>query len=881
MSKGTERGFGMKGPSQGRSSYDLARFATVLRIAVPVLLISTLLFGTHVLPLPKALAMPGDLLLCSVSSTGLSGNGPSTSPAISSDGRYVAFASAATNLVPGDTNYSEDVFRKDLLTGEVALCSTSTQGIIGNGDSDEPCISGDGRFVGFRSQASNLVTNDTDSIADIFRKDLATGETTICSAQPDGTAIGGEQPGLSLDGQHAVFVTAGPLFSGESTGQIALKDLLSGKLALSSNATGSPAYSPILPSVNFDGSKIAFMNSLPRSGNDLYLWNVTANVMDDLTIAVSVGSAMDARLSADGRYLAFTAFRLVPNPGLPDAIDPGPFRMDLQSKEIVPCLADAYGNDTGGFADSIVISSEGRFVAFTGDPVIFSGGFATVFRRDMLTGETLIASVTGSGELANASCARPAISGDGRFIAFDSSATNLGSSALSLDNVYRKELPAAENAPLPSVPVGFGQIGYFAEGYTGSGFQEYLCMTNPAASLANTQVVYTLPDGTWFEQVLTVPPTSRVTIDVNQAIGSGKEVSVRIASDQAIVLERPMYFSYNGRTGGHVVTASPGISTAWYFAEGYTGPGFDQYVCVFNPSDEVASLDFHFQVQGVGLHDITGLAVGAHSRATFRVNSLLGEGNENSLELQSSVPVVAERSMYFDYNGWTGGSCVMGAASLANQYYFAEGTTRTGFAEYLTLQNPSETSITVDAEYQFYGSFQPYLKSYTLPATSRQTYYVPFQTFPDQDVSVKLTSASPFLAERPMYFDYTGYGANWTGGHCVIGASAPASEWFFAEGCTLPGFHEYLCLQNPGDTDATVEITYLTQEVGALPVQTAVVPAHSRITSLVNIAAGEGYQLSCRVRVVSGPAIVAERPMYFDFGGWDGGHDALGVAPTP
>ncbi len=144
----------------------------------------------------------------------------------------------------------------------------------------------------------------------------------------------------------------------------------------------------------------------------------------------------------------------------------------------------------------------------------------------------------------------------------------------------------------------------------------------------------------------------------------------------------------------------------------------------------------------------------------------------------------------------------MGAPWLAGEYFFAEGYTGAGFDEYLTIQNPDAAAITVDAVYQLGpGQGGPVGRSYTVPAESRRTVYVngPEGVGAGVDASVRLTCAQDFLAERPMYFNYTGYGApGWTGGHCVIGASSAAGNWFFAEGYTGSGFDEFLCIQNPG-----------------------------------------------------------------------------------
>ena len=428
---------------------------------------------------------------------------------------------------------------------------------------------------------------------------------------------------------------------------------------------------------------------------------------------------------------------------------------------------------------------------------------------------------------------------------------------------------------------------YFAEGYTGPGFQEYLCLGNPGGTQATAAITYLYKDGTTRQGEVAIPPNSRATVNVNGEAGADKEVSLMVTSQQSIVAERPMYFNYQGKwTGGHDAVGATTPSYICYFAEGYTGSGFEEWVCVLNPGDSPANLTFYFQTQEEGLKTVDGLSVPPHSRGSFRANDLLGgKSYQTSLTLTSDTPIVAERPTYFDYTGtggwhWEGGHCVMGATTLWRQYYFAEGTTRAGFEEWLTIQNPGPTEISVNAVYQLGpGQGDPVPATYTVPPSSRRTVYVPGEVGSDKDVSIYLSSPSPFLAERPTYFNYSYRDLSAQGGHCVIGASGPASEWFLAEGYTGSGFNQWLCLQNPGDSDATVEVTYYTQEKGALEPKQVSVPAHSRNTLMVNEHAGSGYQLSTRVKVISGPPIVVERPMYFIYSGWDGGHDVVGYTP--
>jgi hypothetical protein len=441
-------------------------------------------------------------------------------------------------------------------------------------------------------------------------------------------------------------------------------------------------------------------------------------------------------------------------------------------------------------------------------------------------------------------------------------------------------------------PRAVGSKSYFAEGYTGPGFQEYLCIGNPNTSEETVTATYLFPDGSTQAAAYDVPARSRATVNVNSAVGPDHEVSVQLHSSASnLVVERSMYFDYTrdgsvSWTGGHDVLGSAAPAGNWYFAEGCTRAGFDQYVCVLNPGNTAAELTFRFQTAQVEGDIVkTGYSVPAHSRGTFWVNDILGPDYDNSLRLESNQPVVAERPMYFDYAGvssrnWTGGHCVIGATALSKQYYFAEGTTgATGagvggqFDEWLTLQNPGSSPITIDAAYELGdGQGGNVNRTYTVAPGKRYTVLVANEVGANRDTSVKLTSSSEFLAERPMYFNYHGV---WTGGHCVIGATATGARWFFAEGYTGPNFQEWLCLQNPGTRDASVQITYFTLDYGVKGPYTVVVKAGTRKTVYVNEQAGSNLQLSAQV--VSDQPVVAERPMYFNYNGvWTGGHDVVG-----
>ena len=258
-------------------------------------------------------------------SSGAQGNGASHYPSISADGRYVAFISSASNLVPGDGNGSWDVFVRDRISNLTERVSVDTTGVEGNGDCFQPDLTADGRFVCFGSVASNLVSGDTNGASDAFLRDRLAGSTEIVSI-PAGGGQGDNHSAtcsVSTDGRFIAFVSlASNMVPGDtnSTQDIFLRDRLNGTTERVSVATDGAEgnASSAAATISDDGRFVLFgsfaSTLVPGDTNlvaDIFLRDRRLSTTERVSVSsiglqVSGGSGPSS-LSHDSRYIVFSS----------------------------------------------------------------------------------------------------------------------------------------------------------------------------------------------------------------------------------------------------------------------------------------------------------------------------------------------------------------------------------------------------------------------------------------------------------------------------------------------------------------------------------------------------------------------------------------------
>ena len=389
----------------------------------------------------------------SVDSAGIQGDRYSKSPSISADGRYVAFESEAGNLVPGDTNGTLDIFVRDRQTGAIERVSVDSAGAQANEMSIYPSISGDGRYVAFLSAASNLVPGDTNGVWDMFVHDRETGVTERVSVDSAGMEANGNcfsPPSISADGRYVAFESSATnLVPGDTNGteDVFVHDRVTGtteRVSVSSAGTQSNGFSGF-PAITADGLYVAFSsfasNLVPGDTNghyDVFVRERLAGTTERVSVSSTgaqgnsdSGNGIGLTVSADGRYVAFASDSSNLAPGDTNGLN-DTFVRDRRlgtTERVSVSSTGLQGNHSSG--NSAAVSADGRYVAFlsaasTLVPGDTNGAF-DIFVRDRHLGTTERVSVDSNGMQGDSDCdiSGLSISPDGRYVAFASLADNL------------------------------------------------------------------------------------------------------------------------------------------------------------------------------------------------------------------------------------------------------------------------------------------------------------------------------------------------------------------------------------------------------------------------------------------------------------------------
>jgi len=407
-------------------------------------------------------------------------------------------------------------------------------------------------------------------------------------------------------------------------------------------------------------------------------------------------------------------------------------------------------------------------------------------------------------------------------------------------NIYKSVGPQQ----VPDTPYEY----LLAEGCTSYGFETWLLVANLGDNPAKVYVSYLTDNGPRNREPVLVPAHSRLTVNVN-ADAWAQNTGIRVGSDRRVYVERAMY--WDDRAEGHDSTGTPSGATNWYLAEGCTSYGFETWVEILNPGGYEATASITYMTAG-GPVSGPAVTVPPWTRKTVDVNGT-APGGDVGVHVACDRPVVVERTMY--WGGRRGGSGSIGVMRPSRDWYLAEGATHSGFDTYLLLANPGgeEAVISLDLMTGVPGG-GVIEKEVVVLAGSRKTVRLN-DLVPDRDVSARVHSDVPVVAERSMYWPVAGGMA----GHNSVGVPGLKKSWFLPEGCTDYGFETWLLVWNPGSEKAAVSV-YAVTEGGEKKIDEFKLDPRSRRSVRVN----DYYTGNLSIRVESSNPVTCERSMYWN-----------------
>ena len=665
-----------------------------------------------------ALAAPAgaQVTRVSVSTAGVEANGPSGPPSISGDGRYVVFASAATNLVATDTNGVADIFLRDRDTdtdgifdevGAVATTriSVGPSAAQADGASSAPTITPDGRFVAFVSTATNLLAGAT-SASQVYRLDRTTNALIRVSESAAGVAgdENSDSPAITANGDVVAFrSTARTLVTdaGSDLPHIFVREVtadLTTRLTPLETGEAFSAHSYGPPSISSSGTRVAFIGVRQTTPAPFaFVADRTSGVQrtlaDDLPLNIALSQsgllAVVHRVAGIARTV----------------IDSGAMTPTLTAPAGIPSVTGVSPGTRYALTDGAQLHD---FDLGVSQSLGFVPGGAR-FSAD----DRWLAAVTGTSTLLPGNADTNGV--DDAFVIDLPDFLDADNDTMDdrWETIFGVTDPAADpdadgqtNAQEEDAGTHpNGQVRRFlAEGATGSFFHTSIALANPNPTLAASVVLtFDRGNGTRVRRSIAIPAGRSAVVDTGAVAGLDfSEVSTTVESDRVLGVERSMTWGVAGGSiyGSHAETSTAAPSPTWFLAEGSTVLGFDLFYLLQNPQTTVAHTTVRFLLpDGTVVSRTYDLAPG--SRTTIYVNEVAGLGETDvSGDISADVPIVVERAMYRGSPGqpFALGTDSMGVTAAAPSWFLAEGATGTFFDLYVLIANPGNTDATVQAQ---------------------------------------------------------------------------------------------------------------------------------------------------------------------------------------
>jgi len=832
-------------------------------------------------------AAPGDIVRASTSSSGTQGDDYSDFPSISSDGRYVAFHSEATNLVERDTNGYGDIFRKDVAAPAISSISP-TSGEVGTK------VTINGSDFGLSQGSSYVKFGD---------KQCASGDYVSWSDAQIEVRVASEASGTV-----AVTVTTPGGASNSKSFTVNNPVPTTTSISPTSKTAGQPAFTLTVNGTNFvAGSKVRWKGA-NRTTTYVSATKLTAYIYtSDIATAGTAGVTVFNPTPGGGTSNTQT---LTVNPAsTPTITSVSPSSGSLGTT--VTIKGTNFGSSRGtsyakfnttkaATTDYVSWSAAQIKVkvpsgATTGQVKVTTGAGTSngkKFTINPVPAPTIISISPISGQAGMTVTIDGAYFGASRgssYVKFNK--TRAAETDYVSWSTYEGESTSQILVNVPSGattgPVTVTTDGgtsnrktftitasstyYLAEGTTDYGFDTYVTIQNPNPTAVTAQVTYMTKTGARERPDLTLPPTSQTVVNPRDVLGSTDfSTQVTCREGKTICVDRRMTWTGPGAPSpeGHSSVGVTSPEKTWYLPEGSSDWGFECWLLIQNPNSKEASCKVTYMIEGKGPQEFTK-KVPANSRSTFSMAEDIG-AHDASIKVESSLPVIPERAMY--RNNRREGHDSIGTTTPATDYYLAEGATGygPGFVTWVLVQNPQGSPTEVSITYMTQSGVVPG-PSFTMPANSRKTIKVNDQLPAGTDVSTKVHGTQPIIAERAMYWDAgTGEAC-----HDSIGMDSPHKTFYLPDGESSNGYETWTLVQNPNSSDVTVEVTYMTPTGQGNVTKTETVKGSSRRT--FSMAGHSGIQGRAAIMVrskTSGKKVMVERAMYWNSRG--AGTDTIG-----